>query len=85
MHYFTWTLELVSNTLWVIVDNADVTSDKPSNATFSNWIKSAQENAALAITGTIKGTSKEKLYQELETMIWNNEEEGVVSKTLLFL
>ena len=44
--------------------------DKPSNATFSNRIESAQYNAALAIIGTIRGTSKEKLYKELgfETM-----------------
>ena len=52
------------------LDYADVIFDKPSNATFSNQIESSQYNAALAITGTIRGTSKEKLYQELgfETM-----------------
>ena len=52
------------------LDYADVIFDKPSNATFSNRIESAQYNAALAITGTIRGTSKEKLYEELgfETM-----------------
>ena len=52
------------------LDYADVVFDKPSNATFSNRIESAQHNAALAITGTIRGTSKERLYQELgfETM-----------------
>ena len=43
----------------------DVLIDKPSNATFSNQIESAQCNAALAITGTIRGTSKEEIYQEL--------------------
>ena len=44
--------------------------DKPSNATFFNRIKSARYNTALAITGTIRDTSKENLYQELvfETM-----------------
>ena len=47
------------------LDYADVIFDKPSNATFSNRIESAQYNAALAITGTIRSTSKEKLYQEL--------------------
>ena len=49
---------------------ADVIFDKSSNATFSNRIESAQFNAALAITGTVRGTSKEKLYQGLgfETM-----------------
>ena len=43
---------------------ADVIFDKPGNATFSNDIEPAQHNAALAIAGTIVGTSKEKLYQE---------------------
>ena len=47
------------------LDYEDVALDKPNNATFSNLIDSAQYNAALAITGTIRGTSKEKLYQEL--------------------
>ena len=41
------------------LDYADVIFDKPSNATFSNWIESAQYNPALAMTGTIRGTSKE--------------------------
>ena len=52
------------------VDYADVIFDKHSNATFSNRIESAQYNAALSITRAIRGTSKEKLYQELglETM-----------------
>ena len=43
------------------LDYADVIFDKPSNATFSNRIESAQYNAALAITGTIRGASKKKL------------------------
>ena len=47
------------------LDYANVIFDKSSNADFSNRIKSAQYNAALAITETIRGKSKEKLYQEL--------------------
>ena len=43
---------------------ADVIFDKPSTADFSNEIEPAQHNAALAIAGTIRGASKEKLYQE---------------------
>ena len=53
------------------LDYADVVFGKPNNATFSNRIESTEyNNAALEITETIKGTSKEKLYQELgfETM-----------------
>ena len=47
------------------LDYANIIFDKFSNADFSNQIKSAQYNAALAITGTKRGKSKEKLYQEL--------------------
>ena len=52
------------------LDYADVTFDKPSNAALSNRIESDRYNAALEITGTIRGASKEKLYQErgFETM-----------------
>ena len=39
--------------------------DQPSNASFSKRIESVQCNAAIAITGAIIGSSREKLYQEL--------------------
>ena len=39
--------------------------DQPSNASFAQKIESVQYNAALAITGAIKRSSREKLYQEL--------------------
>ena len=38
--------------------------DKPNNEIFINKIAKAQYDAALAITGTIRGTSWEKLYAE---------------------
>ena len=38
--------------------------DQPSNALFFKKIESVQY-VALAVTGTIKGSSREKLYQEL--------------------
>ena len=44
---------------------ADVIYDQPSNASFSKIIQSVQYNAVLAITGTIKGSSREKLYEGL--------------------
>ena len=47
------------------LDYGDVVYDQPSNDAFSNKFETAQYNAALAITGAIKGTSREKLYQEL--------------------
>ncbi len=39
--------------------------DQPHNETFCRDIESIQYKAALAITGAIQGTSREKLYQEL--------------------
>ena len=48
-----------------LLDYADVIYDQPSNVSFSKKIESVQYNAALAITGAIKGSSCEKLYQEL--------------------
>ena len=47
------------------LDYGDIIYNNSSNATFSQMIESVQYNAALAITGAIRGTSREKLYQEL--------------------
>ena len=46
-------------------DYGDVIYDQPNNSRMSDKIESVQYNAALAITGDIAGTLKEKLYQEL--------------------
>ena len=43
----------------------DVIYDQPNNNRLSEKIESIKYNAALAITGAIRGTSREKLYQEL--------------------
>ena len=48
-----------------ILEYADVVYDQPTNNSFSDKIESIQYNAALAITGAIRGTSKDKLYKEL--------------------
>ena len=47
------------------IDYGDVIYDQSSNNTFHQKMESVQSNAALAITGAIRGSSKEKLYQEL--------------------
>ena len=47
------------------MDDGDVIYDQSNNSTLSDKIESVQCNAALAITGAIRGTSREKLYQEL--------------------
>ena len=47
------------------LDYGDVIYDRPSNASLSKKIESMQYNATLAITWAMKGSSREKLYQEL--------------------
>ena len=47
------------------LDYCDIINYKPNNMNICNKNKSLQYNAALAITGAIRGTSKEKLFQEL--------------------
>ena len=47
------------------LDYDDVIYDQSYNNTFHQKMESIQYNAALAITGAIRGSSREKLYQEL--------------------
>ena len=47
------------------LDYGDVIFDQSFKNTFHQKIDSIQYNAALAITGAIRGSSREKLYQEL--------------------
>ena len=46
-------------------DYGDIIYDQTYNTSFHQRLESLQYNAALAITGAIRGTSKEKLYNEL--------------------
>ena len=48
-----------------LFDYANVIYDQLSNASFAKKVESVQDNGALAITATIKGSSHEKLNQEL--------------------
>ena len=41
------------------LDYADIIYDKPDNESLKDWVEKVQYNAALAITGTIRGTSRE--------------------------
>ena len=43
----------------------DILCDQTFNDSFHDRLESIHNNACIAITGTIEGTSKEKLYQEL--------------------
>ena len=47
------------------LDYGDAIYDQPNNSCLSDKIETVQYNTALAITGAIRGTTKEKLYQEL--------------------
>ena len=47
------------------LDYGAIIFDQPENQSFCKKIESVQYNAALAITGAIQGTSREKLYKEL--------------------
>ena len=47
------------------LDFADVIYDKPCNSSFDEKLESIQYNACLEITGAIRGTPSEKLYQEV--------------------
>ena len=47
------------------LDYGDIIYDQPNNQSFCNLIERVQYNAALAITGAIKGTSQLKIYNKL--------------------
>ena len=47
------------------LDYGDIIYDRAYNTSFHQNIESIQYNTALAITGTVRGTSIEKLYREL--------------------
>ena len=47
------------------LDYDDVIYDRAFNESFHHRLESIQYNAAIAITGAIRGTSSEKLFQEL--------------------
>ena len=48
-----------------ILDYGDIICDRAYSTSFHQNIESIQYNAASAITGAVRGTSREKLYQEL--------------------
>ena len=48
-----------------LIDYGDIIYDQPQNESFCKKLESVQYKAALAITGAIQGTSREKIYLEL--------------------
>ena len=47
------------------LDYGDIIYDQAYNTSFHQKLEPLQYNACLAITGAIRGTSREKLYEEL--------------------
>ena len=47
------------------LDYGDIVYDRAFSESFHKYLESTQFNAAVAITGAIRGTSSEKLFQEL--------------------
>ena len=47
------------------LDYGDILYDNPDNENFQSKLEKVQYRACLAITGAIKGTSRERLYNEL--------------------
>ena len=47
------------------IDYGDIIYNQPQNETFCEKIESLQYKPTLAITGSIQGTSRDKIYQEL--------------------
>ena len=47
------------------LEYGDILYDKPDNENFQNRIEKVKYKACLAITGTIQGTSRETLYEDL--------------------
>ena len=48
------------------LDSGDIIYDQPNNESFCQKLESYQYNAALAITGAIRGTSQTKIYKKLD-------------------
>ena len=62
----TGLLTIYKSSLRAHLDYGDVICNHVFNESFRNKLESVQYKAALAITGAIRGSSREKLCQELE-------------------
>ena len=51
--------------LRLLIDYRDIIYDQPQNESFCEKLESVQYKFALALTGAIQGSSREKVYQEL--------------------
>ena len=62
------------------LDYGDIIYDQPNNESFCQKLESYQYDAALAITGAIRGTSQTKIYNELglESLLFRSISEDYV-------
>ena len=58
-------LTIYKSSIRQYLDYGDTNHDQEYNASFQQKVESIQYNAAVAITGAIRGTYKEKLFEEL--------------------
>ena len=58
-------LTIYKSFVWPHLDYGDIIYDQPNNENFCNKLETVQYNATLAITVSIQGTSKVKLYTKL--------------------
>ena len=58
-------LSIYKSIVGPILDYVDIIYGKPHKGSFIEKIERVQYNACLVITGAFKGTSRERLYQEL--------------------
>ena len=67
--FLFWLLKCVTKCLICFIrphiDYGDIIYDQAYNISFDQKLEQLQYNACLAITGAIRGTSREKLYEEL--------------------
>ena len=55
------------------LDYGDILYHQPYNKSINSKLENIQYNAAFAITGATKGTSRSKLYKELEVILMNTD------------
>ena len=46
------------------LDHGDIVFEKPNSESFTSRLERVEYTACLAITGTIQGTSRERIYKE---------------------
>ena len=72
--YYNLLTENKSSLIRPHLDYGDIIYDKAFNESFYAKLESLQYNATLAVTGAIKGSSTEKIYEELGLQSLNQDD-----------